>query len=241
METGVYTPEKVSMADFLKTGISRSSVILETVWQNIPALTGSTARYARLDKSEINGFIRRVSRQITRKGRLPLSSDQIRDSILVAMRLRELISRDDVINLASVIITDAEVPAFDQNVGNDVIKINIDVDPSIWKPCGCVPHRDISINRWDEKSFQDNIARFDRDDMDRYGLMSVLKNIENDVNIIMREAKRLDLRPEKYLIVSLTDLDENTKIKALQERFWIWNEQELKTLSTLFDKPYIVR
>ncbi len=64
---------------------------------------------------------------------------------------------------------------------------------------------------------------------------------ENDINVILREAKRLDLRPEKCLIVSLTDLDENTRLKALQERFWIWSEQELNTLLTLFDKPYIVR
>ena len=64
---------------------------------------------------------------------------------------------------------------------------------------------------------------------------------EGDVNMILREAKRIDPRPEKCLIVSLTDLDENTRIKALQERFWIWNEQELNTLLSLFDKPYIVR
>ena len=64
---------------------------------------------------------------------------------------------------------------------------------------------------------------------------------ENDVNMILREAKRIEPRPERYMIISLTDLDENTRLKALQERFWIWNEQELNTLLSLFDKPYIVR
>jgi hypothetical protein len=64
---------------------------------------------------------------------------------------------------------------------------------------------------------------------------------EGDVNAVLREAKRGEARPERCLIVSLKDLDENARLKALQERFWIWNEQELNTLLTLFDKPYIVR
>ncbi|MCK5260327.1 MAG: ATP-binding protein [Candidatus Omnitrophica bacterium] len=64
---------------------------------------------------------------------------------------------------------------------------------------------------------------------------------ENDVNMILREAKRIDPRPERYMIISMMDLDENTRLKALQERFWIWNEQELNTLLSLFDKPYILR
>jgi predicted transcriptional regulator len=64
---------------------------------------------------------------------------------------------------------------------------------------------------------------------------------ESDVNMIVQEAKRIDPRPERCLIISMMDLDENTRLKALQERFWIWNEQELNTLLSLFDKPYIVR
>ncbi|MCK5012332.1 MAG: ATP-binding protein [Candidatus Omnitrophica bacterium] len=64
---------------------------------------------------------------------------------------------------------------------------------------------------------------------------------ESDVNMILREAKQIEPKPERCLIISLMDLDENTRVKALQERFWIWNERELNTLLTLFDKPYIVR
>lgn len=64
---------------------------------------------------------------------------------------------------------------------------------------------------------------------------------EGDINLIVQEAKRFEPRPEKCLIISLTDLDENTRLKALQEKFWIWNKQELNTLLTLFDKPYIAR
>lgn len=64
---------------------------------------------------------------------------------------------------------------------------------------------------------------------------------ENDVNRILEEAGKMGRRPERCLIISLTELDENTKLRALQERFWIWNEGELNTLLTLFDKPTIAR
>jgi len=64
---------------------------------------------------------------------------------------------------------------------------------------------------------------------------------ESDVNTILHETKKVEPRAERCLIISLADLDENTRLKALQEKFWIWSEPELNTLLTLFDKPYIVR
>jgi hypothetical protein len=64
---------------------------------------------------------------------------------------------------------------------------------------------------------------------------------ESDVNMIVREAKQITPKPQRCMIISLNELDENTRLKALQERFWIWNEQELNTLLSLFNKPYIVR
>jgi len=62
---------------------------------------------------------------------------------------------------------------------------------------------------------------------------------ENDVSMISKETKLFDRKPERCLLISLSDLDENAKIKALQERFWVWNEHEVNTLLTLFDKPNI--
>jgi len=64
---------------------------------------------------------------------------------------------------------------------------------------------------------------------------------ENEFNAIVSEARKIGQKPERCLIISLTDLDDTMRIRALQERFWIWNEGELNTLLTLFDKPYIVR
>jgi len=63
---------------------------------------------------------------------------------------------------------------------------------------------------------------------------------ETDINTVMSEVKKLTKRIDRCLIISLTGLDENARIRALEEKFWIWNEGELNTLLTLFDKPYIL-
>lgn len=64
---------------------------------------------------------------------------------------------------------------------------------------------------------------------------------ESDVNALLAELKTNAARPEHCLIISLAGMDDNTRLKALQERFWIWHEHEINTLLTLFDKSFIVR
>lgn len=63
---------------------------------------------------------------------------------------------------------------------------------------------------------------------------------ETDINTVLSEVKKMTKRIDRCLIISLTGLDENARIRALEERFWIWNEGEINTLLTLFDKPYIL-
>ncbi|HLF18165.1 MAG TPA: ATP-binding protein [Candidatus Omnitrophota bacterium] len=64
---------------------------------------------------------------------------------------------------------------------------------------------------------------------------------EGELDLIMAEARKIANKSQRCLIISLSDLDENARLRALQEKFWIWNEGELNALLTLFDKPYIVR
>ncbi len=64
---------------------------------------------------------------------------------------------------------------------------------------------------------------------------------ENDVNTFLKESKKLDQRPQRCLIISLSELDANARLRALQERVWIWNESELNTLLNLYNKPFIVQ
>lgn len=64
---------------------------------------------------------------------------------------------------------------------------------------------------------------------------------EADVNAFMDQSKKLRQKPQRRVIISLNDLDVNTRLKALQEKMWIWNEEELNTLLNLYDKPYILK
>ena len=64
---------------------------------------------------------------------------------------------------------------------------------------------------------------------------------EAEVSVLLEESRKNAPKPQRHLIISLKSLDENTRLKALQERCWIWNESEINTLLTLFNKPYISR
>ena len=63
---------------------------------------------------------------------------------------------------------------------------------------------------------------------------------ENDINLILDEAKKIGPKPQRCILISLHDLDENARVRALQERMWIWSEGELRALLNIFDKPYII-
>ncbi|MBI3618001.1 MAG: ATP-binding protein [Candidatus Omnitrophica bacterium] len=62
-----------------------------------------------------------------------------------------------------------------------------------------------------------------------------------EVSALLEESRKNAPKPQRHLIISLKTLDENTRLKALQERCWIWNEDEINILLTLFNKPYISR
>jgi len=64
---------------------------------------------------------------------------------------------------------------------------------------------------------------------------------EDDLMVFLAESQKYEERPQKKIIISLNDLEQNARLKALQERMWIWSESELNTLLNLYDKPYIVR
>ena len=64
---------------------------------------------------------------------------------------------------------------------------------------------------------------------------------EGDINAFLAEAKNMGPKPQRLIVVSLSNLDENARVRALQERMWVWNEQEVNSLMHLYDKPYVVR
>lgn len=65
--------------------------------------------------------------------------------------------------------------------------------------------------------------------------------LEAELSSFLEETKKMTPKPSRCVIVSLSGLDDNAKIRALQEKCWVWNEQEVNTLMQLYDEPYIVR
>ncbi len=63
---------------------------------------------------------------------------------------------------------------------------------------------------------------------------------EGDISVVADEARKMGLKIKRCIIVSLSELDDGAKLKALEERMWIWNEPELNSLMNLYEKPYIV-
>lgn len=64
---------------------------------------------------------------------------------------------------------------------------------------------------------------------------------ENDVTALLSEMKKTGHRSTKKVIVSLRGLESPVRLKALQEKMWIWNEGELNFLLNMYNKPYIVK
>ena len=64
---------------------------------------------------------------------------------------------------------------------------------------------------------------------------------EGDVNAFLNESKKLSQKPHRRVIISPKDLENSARLRALQEKTWIWNEGELNLLLNMYDKPYIVK
>lgn len=62
---------------------------------------------------------------------------------------------------------------------------------------------------------------------------------ENEISNLLAETKKIANKPQKCVLISFDGLDENARIRALQERMWIWDEGELNTLASIFDKSFI--
>ena len=64
---------------------------------------------------------------------------------------------------------------------------------------------------------------------------------ENDLGNILSETKKILQKPQRRIIISLASMEDTARLKALQEKVWIWNEEEVNALFNLFDKPNIVK
>ena len=64
---------------------------------------------------------------------------------------------------------------------------------------------------------------------------------EHDLSSLAEEIKKLTFRPGRCVLVCLKGLDESAKVRALQDKWWIWSEQQINELMHLYDEPYLTR
>ncbi|MBF0490843.1 MAG: AAA family ATPase [Candidatus Omnitrophica bacterium] len=65
--------------------------------------------------------------------------------------------------------------------------------------------------------------------------------LDHDLSSLAEEIKKLSPRPGRCVLISLSGLDESAKVRALQEKWWIWNEAQVNTLMHLYDEPYLIK
>ena len=63
---------------------------------------------------------------------------------------------------------------------------------------------------------------------------------ENDINTVLNESRKQVVRPRKCILISLDHIEDHVRLRALQERMWIWSEEELNALLNIYNKPCIL-
>jgi hypothetical protein len=69
----------------------------------------------------------------------------------------------------------------------------------------------------------------------KYGLLT-----EEDVSEFSRECKKYRNKLSRKIIITLQDIDANSRLKALEEKVWTWDLNNLNQVMDLFSKPRII-
>jgi hypothetical protein len=63
---------------------------------------------------------------------------------------------------------------------------------------------------------------------------------EEDIAEFSRECRKYRNKLQKKIIVTLKDIDANSRLKALEEKIWTWDLNSLNQMMDLFSKPRII-
>ncbi len=63
---------------------------------------------------------------------------------------------------------------------------------------------------------------------------------ESDINIFLEQSRKSPEKSFGKILISLSHVDDQIRLRALQEKMWIWNQHEVNALLNLYGKPYIV-
>ena len=63
---------------------------------------------------------------------------------------------------------------------------------------------------------------------------------EQDITDFARECKKYQHKSQRKIIVTLKNIDENTRLRALEEKIWAWDINNLNQVLDLFSKPWVI-
>jgi hypothetical protein len=63
---------------------------------------------------------------------------------------------------------------------------------------------------------------------------------EEDIAEFVRECKKYRHKTQRKIIITLQDIDQNTRLRALEEKVWTWDLNNLNQILDLFYKPRII-
>ncbi len=63
---------------------------------------------------------------------------------------------------------------------------------------------------------------------------------EDDVAEFSKECKRYRHKTQRKIIVTLNDIDSNTRLRALEEKIWMWDINNVNQMFDLFSKPRVI-
>ncbi|MBM3250184.1 MAG: hypothetical protein FJZ09_04980 [Candidatus Omnitrophica bacterium] len=63
---------------------------------------------------------------------------------------------------------------------------------------------------------------------------------ETDITEFSRECKKYRHKLQRKIIVTLGDVDANTRLRAMEERIWTWDVNSLNQMLDLYSKPWVI-
>jgi hypothetical protein len=63
---------------------------------------------------------------------------------------------------------------------------------------------------------------------------------EEDIAEFSRECRKYRHKNQKKIIVTFNEIDQNTRLKALEEKIWAWDIRHLNQMLDLYSKPWVI-
>ncbi|MCX5710685.1 MAG: hypothetical protein NT060_01755 [Candidatus Omnitrophica bacterium] len=63
---------------------------------------------------------------------------------------------------------------------------------------------------------------------------------EDDITEFARECKKFRHKLQRKIIITLNDIDSNARLRAMEEKIWAWDINNLNQLFDAFSKPRVI-